>query len=188
MIERLNLTMKCDEHAVSSAQDDTSTYVCPKCGRPMRKRRGMYGVFWGCTGYHDKENPCTHKMSDKDGVPITRQATLTNFTCGACGGQLVLRKGEKNGRSFSFFGCSNYPNCKQTYQDDNGKPLFKTDVESHTNETQFACKVCGSKLIHRQGYKPKGRFRGIRYSFFACSNSKNCIQTYPEKNGMPRYE
>lgn len=153
----------------------------------MRKRRGMYGAFWGCTGYHDKENPCTHKMADKDGSPVAKQAVLTDFTCGSCGGQLILRKGEKNGKEFSFFGCCNYPSCTQTYQNDDGKPLFETEAQLRTSESEFLCKVCGSRLIHRQGYKPKGRFKGIKFNFFACSNKKNCTQTYPEKDGVPRY-
>ncbi len=24
---------------------------CPKCGRPLKMRKGKYGDFWGCTGY-----------------------------------------------------------------------------------------------------------------------------------------
>ncbi len=27
--------------------------VCPKCGKPMRKRKSVKGEFWGCTGYPD---------------------------------------------------------------------------------------------------------------------------------------
>lgn len=25
--------------------------TCPRCGRPLVKRNGKYGVFWGCSGY-----------------------------------------------------------------------------------------------------------------------------------------
>ena len=25
--------------------------LCPECGRPLAKRAGRYGEFWGCTGY-----------------------------------------------------------------------------------------------------------------------------------------
>jgi DNA topoisomerase-3 len=34
---------------------------------------------------------------------------------------MVIKKG-KNG---PFWGCNNYPNCKTTANDDNGKPKFK---------------------------------------------------------------
>lgn len=27
--------------------------VCPRCGNLLKKRIGMYGEFWGCTGYPD---------------------------------------------------------------------------------------------------------------------------------------
>lgn len=27
--------------------------VCPNCGKPMKIRKGRYGLFWGCTGYPD---------------------------------------------------------------------------------------------------------------------------------------
>ena len=27
--------------------------MCPKCGKPLKIRKGKYGMFWGCTGYPD---------------------------------------------------------------------------------------------------------------------------------------
>lgn len=36
----------------AAAQNDGSP-VCPKCGKPMRKRNSSKGEFWGCTGYPD---------------------------------------------------------------------------------------------------------------------------------------
>lgn len=41
------------------------TPICDKCGRPMRKRQGKYGEFWGCSGYGIDEDPCrnTRKLS-----------------------------------------------------------------------------------------------------------------------------
>jgi len=27
--------------------------ACPKCGKPMRKRKSAKGEFWGCMGYPD---------------------------------------------------------------------------------------------------------------------------------------
>ena len=35
----------------TSKRDVPTDKVCPECGRPMRKRKGKYGLFWGCTGY-----------------------------------------------------------------------------------------------------------------------------------------
>jgi len=38
--------------------------ICPKCGRPMKERKGKYGVFWSCSGYGRKEDRCFHKVSN----------------------------------------------------------------------------------------------------------------------------
>ncbi|MDV5082737.1 UvrD-helicase domain-containing protein [Vibrio parahaemolyticus] len=34
--------------------------ICNKCGRPMKKRQGKFGEFWGCTGYGIKDDQCTN--------------------------------------------------------------------------------------------------------------------------------
>lgn len=31
--------------------DKAKSKTCPKCGRPMKRRKSRYGPFWGCTGY-----------------------------------------------------------------------------------------------------------------------------------------
>lgn len=33
--------------------DESRIKKCPRCGEPMRKRNGKYGMFWGCSGYPD---------------------------------------------------------------------------------------------------------------------------------------
>jgi DNA helicase-4 len=33
--------------------------LCEKCGRPMKKRSGRNGEFWGCSGYGIKDDQCT---------------------------------------------------------------------------------------------------------------------------------
>lgn len=41
------------EEAIKKAniEDDGDTRICPKCGAPMKVRKGKYGTFWGCTKY-----------------------------------------------------------------------------------------------------------------------------------------
>ena len=39
--------------------------LCPKCGKPMRRRKGKNGFFWGCTGYPD----CSATAPDNHGKP-----------------------------------------------------------------------------------------------------------------------
>ena len=63
--------------------------------------------------------------------PITVQSTdnsnskklskKSNVKCPSCGAPMFLR----NGKNGSFWGCSNYPDCKMTANDNNGKPVFK---------------------------------------------------------------
>ncbi|TMS67110.1 MULTISPECIES: 3'-5' exonuclease [unclassified Pseudoalteromonas] len=37
-----------------------SIKICEKCGRPMKKRSGKFGEFWGCSGYGIKDDQCKH--------------------------------------------------------------------------------------------------------------------------------
>ena len=63
--------------------------------------------------------------------PITIQSTdngnpkksskKSNVKCPRCGAPMFLR----NGKNGAFWGCSNYPDCKMTANDNNGKPIFK---------------------------------------------------------------
>ena len=40
-----------------------SIKICQKCGRPMKKRSGKFGDFWGCSGYGIKDDKCTHTIN-----------------------------------------------------------------------------------------------------------------------------
>jgi DNA helicase-4 len=46
-------TSKCNNiHCATTAK------ICSKCGRPMKRRQGKYGDFWGCSGYRIKDDQC----------------------------------------------------------------------------------------------------------------------------------
>jgi DNA topoisomerase-1 len=70
-------------------------------------------------------------------------------TCPKCGGQLLVRV-SKYGK---FLACSNYPQCKYTF-----------DLE---NSTQILCKKCNSGVIMKKKSK-KGKI------FWRCSNYPEC--------------
>ena len=53
-----------------------------------------------------------------EGKKYTKKSCVT---CPRCGAPMFLR----NGKNGSFWGCSNYPDCKMTVNDKNGKPVFK---------------------------------------------------------------
>lgn len=98
---------------------------CPVCGKELIKRGSKKdGFWWGCSGYPT----CKNTMQDANGKPVARQskpantnANATQYKCVQCGNNLVQRKGSKG----AFWGCSGYPNCKATHEDNKGKPLFK---------------------------------------------------------------
>ena len=50
-----------------------------------------------------------------------KSSKKSNVKCPRCGALMFLR----NGKNGAFWGCSNYPECKMTANDNNGKPVFK---------------------------------------------------------------
>ena len=93
---------------------------CPKCGRFLEKRftAKTGGYFLGCTGWKDKENPCTYKR-DSAGKEIEGPQE-TDIKCPACGKNMV----KKAGRFGVFFTCSGAPECPTTMNlGADGKPV-----------------------------------------------------------------
>ena len=72
---------------------------CPRCGRPLVKRRGRFGQFIACSGYP----ACSYTRPVGIGV-----------RCPLDGGEIVERRTRK-GRM--FYGCANYPACTFTSWD-----------------------------------------------------------------------
>jgi len=93
---------------------------CPKCGRFLEKRyvAKTGGYFLGCTGWKDKENPCTYKQGS-DGKEI-EGPIVTDIKCPACGKFMV----RKEGRFGTFFTCEGAPECPTTMNlGADGKPV-----------------------------------------------------------------
>ena len=87
---------------------------CPDCGNPLQKRRGRFGPFVGCSTYPE----CKYIQKDKPrntGVPCPK---CLETPCKRCTdnapGDLLERKGKKG----VFFGCSHYPACRHTQNED----------------------------------------------------------------------
>ena len=98
-------------------------FKCPICGSVLVKRKSKNGYFWGCSAYPE----CKAAFDDDNGKPDLdgkrRSERLIKEgapTCPTCGGALVKRKG-KNG---AFWGCTNYPKCRTSFDDKDGKPDF----------------------------------------------------------------
>ena len=116
----------------SEPQVELTGEKCPQCGKELAIRHGRYGSFIACTGYPE----CRYTQ------PIVE---TIDVKCPQCGGDIVVKRG---GRGKVFYGCSNYPACKQAYWD---KPTGRT------------CPRCGSMIVEKKG----------RNAGFECSN-KEC--------------
>lgn len=87
--------------------------------------------------------------------------------CPKCGKLLVRRKGS-NG---FFWGCSGYPDCKNSFPDKAGKPVTVVDPAK-----VFSCPKCKKDLRLING--PSG-------SFWGCKGYPDCRASYPDKKGQP---
>lgn len=70
---------------------------CPDCGNKMRLSDGKFGKFYSCEGY---TSGC------KKTAPFT-----THVPCRICNNGFLVKKTNRNNRT-EFYGCSNFPNCK----------------------------------------------------------------------------
>ncbi|WP_019028166.1 UvrD-helicase domain-containing protein [Colwellia piezophila] len=41
-------------------KQQTPVKECRKCGRAMKQKKGQYGDFWGCSGFAEQNNQCSH--------------------------------------------------------------------------------------------------------------------------------
>lgn len=95
-------------------------------------------------------------------------------TCPVCKkGQLRKRPSSKG----AFWGCSAYPDCRETFEDMKGKPSLKAKLKVTISEVEL-CKECSKGLIRRSGKK------GF---FWGCSGFPNCKTLYEDLKGKPKY-
>lgn len=96
------------------------------------------------------------------------------FPCPACGKALLRKKGS-NG---FFWGCADYPTCKKTYPDAQGKPNTKASKPKASATSDYLCPTCGKPLIKHNGSK------GV---FWGCSGYREsgCRTTRQDDNGKP---
>ena len=97
--------------------------TCPECGGDLVIRTGKYGKFVSCSNY-----PTCKYIKKEEKAPATEVCT-----CIKCGKPIVERK-TKKGKI--FYGCSNFPKCKEAYWD---KPIGDK------------CPECNSMLVEKDG-------------------------------------
>jgi DNA topoisomerase-3 len=107
------------------------THKCPDCGNALRRIKKKEGneFFWGCTGFADG---CKYACEDKAGKPVPKQSQqVSEHKCMACGKGLTRRPGKKKGTF--WWGCSGFPECKQTYPDNKGRPDYSANNKAKEN-------------------------------------------------------
>lgn len=101
-------------------KEDQTDIPCEKCGRMMVVKTGRYGRFLACPGYPECKNT----------KPLI---TETGALCPKCGGKVIQRKSKKG---YTFYGCSNYPNC---------------DFITWNQPTEEHCPQCNNNLFKFKG-------------------------------------
>ena len=142
-----------------------------------------------------------HEKLERDiaTMAATVVAPAPAYPCEQCGKALMRRKG-KNGY---FWGCSGYPDCRNTLPDARGKPGKKGEEEAPAKKTTsrkstktaaaspsstprkssaaastgYKC-TCGKPLVHR--------VKEGSYDFWGCSGFPNCKKSYRDDGGKPK--
>jgi DNA topoisomerase-1 len=141
VVSKLNATL--DGNLATLGEVEVKvTNPCPECGRQVNRRNGKYGWFWSCTGYRDG---CTFSAPDHKGKMLSpeeaealqakkkKQAEHTDHVCSCGEGHLVRRPAKKkgpNGEKQFWYGCSRFPECKNTFFEVDGKPKMDTEKEA----------------------------------------------------------
>ncbi|MEN6624267.1 MAG: DNA topoisomerase 3 [Smithella sp.] len=84
------------------------------------------------------------------------------IACPACKSGTLIKRNGKNG---IFWACNNYPQCKTSFADKNGKPVI------------FKCPHCEKGYLRRR--------KGKKGFFWSCNQYPNCKTTFNDKKGKP---
>ena len=118
--------------------------MCPKCGRPLvemysSKRKG---TFVGCSGWRDKENPCSY-IKPREGE---QDLSALNVECPTCKSPMVAR----SSRWGTFLSCSQYKpdgtGCNTIANLGENNQIIVT-----CKPTEYPCPTCGKTLLWRLG-------------------------------------
>ena len=83
---------------VDPESKEGSTFNCPECGAPLRRREGKMGPFWGCSEFPK----CRATLNDTHGKPSKDVDDL--YRCPLCTRRLVRAAPEKG----DYWFCSGY--------------------------------------------------------------------------------
>jgi DNA topoisomerase-1 len=110
----------------------------------MTLRRGKWGPFLACTGYPECKTTRKIKVQG-DKVEVRREVILED-KCPECSHNLA----RKTGRYGEYIGCTGYPKCRYTKQEETGVP----------------CPKCGRAVVARRSKRGK--------MFYGCAGYPKC--------------
>lgn len=76
---------------------------CPECGKPLKKRKGPSGEFYGCTAFPECKYTCainsdekpkatkTQIQGDTEGIATVRHEHPNSYECGPAGNRHTIR-------------------------------------------------------------------------------------------------
>jgi len=141
-------------------------FSCPDCGSALRL---IQGTFWGCSAYPE----CSYTAPDEDGKPGVRRPRAKideRYPC-RCGEGFMQRRKSRKG---PFWGCSRYPECKESLPDADGKPGVRRSRSRDASSRGAAgepCPTCHEgALVERtvRSGKNAGKI------FHGCTNYPKC--------------
>jgi DNA topoisomerase-1 len=91
-------------------EEEATSEVCEKCGKPMVIKWGRNGHFLACSGYPDCRNTKEFTRKADGSLTIVSTTRPSDQICPTCGSSMVI----KRGRFGEFIACSRYPECKTT--------------------------------------------------------------------------
>ncbi len=105
---------------------ENTTFICPSCGGNLRRISSKFGYFWGCSNFSDG---CSYKAKDASGKPEEKKQEQvereTEHLCPTCKKGFLQRRPSKKNKDLFWWGCNQFPKCKQTYFDESGKPKIE---------------------------------------------------------------
>jgi len=135
------------------------THSCPNCSNNLRLIKNK---FWGCSAHPT----CTYTAPNINNEPGENKSPKNKtidktHPCSCTNGFMQIRNPKNN----SFWGCSNYPKCKNTLPNDNGQPGSNSVVKKVG--AGKSCPSCKDGQVTLNAIK-SGKNTGKQY--LGCSN------------------
>ena len=148
---KMTLPDKNGEPDFSKVQTADGLKKCPRCQKGiMMKLNGSSGEFWGCSDYPN----CKMTLPDKNGEPDFSKVQTADGVqkCPSCQKGIMVKRNGKNGE---FWSCSDYPDCKTSANDNNGKPDFNAKKKSFGRKNFSGQKNNDMKVVNMAEYVSK---------------------------------